>query len=200
MLGILEDPANQYLVTEYIQMHHAIKRIYPGSVNTVRFIVFKRDGRTPQIGAAYLRIGTSATGGVDNLAAGGIAAEVDVETGRFGNALMLDGVNQGNLVPCPVHPDTKVPIEGVLPRWEETRALVLDIARSISQIEYFGFDVAITEDGIKIPEINRFPDFPRIVKLSPAANEYLLYQLSRKKRIYGYDVEPCHKLLGLPER
>lgn len=200
VLGILEDPANQYLVTEYVQMHHAIKEIYPGSVNTVRFIVFKRDGRAPQIGAAYLRIGTSATGGVDNLAAGGIAAEVDVGTGRFGNALILDGVNQGNLVPCPVHPDTKVPIEGVMPRWEETRELVLDIARSIPQLEYFGFDVAITEDGIKVIEINRSPDYPRIVKLSPEANEYFLYRLARKKHIYGYDVEPCHKLLGLPER
>lgn len=200
VIGILENPENQYLVMEYIRMHADIGRIYPGSVNTIRFYIFKRDGRAPQIGAVYLRIGTSATGGVDNLAAGGIAAEVDAETGRFGNALVLDGINQGNLVSCPVHPDTKIPIEGVLPRWEETRSLVLEIARSIKQLEYFGFDVAITEDGIKIPEINRFPDFPRIVKLSPEAIEYLLYRLEYKKHIYRYDIKPCRKLIRLPKR
>ena len=198
--SILRDPNNRYLITEYIQMHPQLKEIYPDSVNTIRVTVFKRDGRTPVIGNAYMRIGSSRTGFVDNLAAGGICAAVDIETGRYGNAKILDGVNQGNLVPCPLHPDTGVAIEGVLPNWELAKEQILGIAAAIPQLEYFGFDVAITEHGIKLPEINRFPDFPRIDTITPELMEYLLRALEHKKRACGYDVEPCRKLLGLPPR
>lgn len=200
VLSVLQDPKNQYLVTEYIQMHPQLKEIYPGSVNTIRVTVFKKDGRTPVIGNAYMRIGSSRTGFVDNLAAGGICAAVDVETGRYGDAQILDGIDQGNLVPCPVHPDTGVPIEGVLPNWEYAKQRIYAIADSISQLEYFGFDLAITEDGIKLPEINRFPDFPRIDKLTPETIDYLLHRLNMKKRVYGYDKNPCKSLLRLPRR
>ena len=198
--SLLQDPKNQYLITEYIQMHPQLRKIYPNSVNTVRVTVFKRDGRTPVIGNAYMRIGSSRTGYIDNLAAGGICAAVDIQSGRYGDAKILDGINQGNLVSCPVHPDTGVAIEGVLPNWEDAKRLILGIAAAIPQIEYFGFDVAITEDGIKLPEINRFPDFPRIDKITPELMEYLLYKLECKKHVFGYDQEPCRKLLGLPPR
>lgn len=200
ILGILEDPNNQYLVTEYIQMHPQMAELYPGSVNTIRVTVFKRDGRTPQIGNVYMRVGSSLTGVVDNVAAGGIVAEVDIESGRYGNAQRLDGIHQGNLVSCAVHPDTGVAIEGVLPNWEAAKEQILQIARAIPQLEYFGFDLALTPDGIKLPEINRFPDFPRVDKLTPQITDYLLYKLERKKRVYGYHKKPCRKLLHLPKR
>lgn len=200
ILGILEDPENQYLVTEYIQMHPQMARLYPGSVNTIRVTVFKQDGRTPQIGNVYMRVGSSLTGVVDNVAAGGIVAEVDIATGRYGNAQRLDGIHQGNLVSCAVHPDTGVPIEGVLPNWDQAKEQVLAIAAAIPQLEYFGFDLALTPDGIKLPEINRFPDFPRVDKLTPEITEYLLYKLKRKKRVNGYAKKPCRKLLHLPQR
>ena len=198
--SILSDPSNQYLVTEYIQMHPQLKEIYPDSVNTIRVTVFKADGRTPVIGNAYMRIGSSRTGFVDNLAAGGICASVDIETGRYGNAKILDGVNQGKLVPCPVHPDTGVAIEGTLPNWELAKEQILGIAAAIPQLEYLGFDVAITEDGIKLPEINRFPDFPRIDTITPELMAYLLRKLEQKKRACGYSEQPCRKLLRLPQR
>lgn len=200
VLTVLEDQNNQYLITEYIHMHPQLAEIYPGSVNTIRVTVFKRDGRTPQIGNAYMRIGSSKTGAVDNVAAGGIVASVDIETGRYGDAKILDGVDQGNLVDSPIHPDTGILIEGILPNWNLAKTKILDIASAIPQLEYFGFDLAITPDGIKLPEINRFPDFPRIAKLTPQTIEYLLYRLEKKKRVYHYDKQPCRKLLRLPRR
>ena len=200
VISVLQNPANQYLVTEYIDMHPQLKRIYPESVNTIRVTVFKEDGRTPEIGNAYMRIGSSRTGFVDNVAAGGIVAAVDIESGRFGNAKILDGINQGNLIDCPIHPDTSVEIRGVLPNWEYAKEKILQIAAAIPQLEYFGFDLAITPDGIKLPEINRFPDFPRIDTLTPEIIRYLLYKLEQKKRVYGYDKKPSHKILHLPKR
>lgn len=197
VLEILRNPANRYLVTEFIIMHPDIARIYPQSVNTLRMTVFKKDGITPVLGNAYMRVGSSASGFVDNTAAGGLLVEVDIPTGRYGNAQILD---HGRVMPCEFHPDTHERMEGVLPRWEDTKAKVLEIARSIPQLEYMGFDVAITEDGFKLPEINRMPDFPRIDKLTPEIIDYLLYKLDRKKRRYGYHKTLPKKLISLPPR
>lgn len=197
VLDILRNPENRYLVTEFIIMHPDIARIYPQSVNTLRMTVFKKDGITPVLGNAYMRVGSSASGFVDNTAAGGLLVEVDIPTGRYGNAQMLDN---GRVMPCEFHPDTHERMEGVLPRWEETKEKVLEMARSIPQLEYMGFDVAITEDGFKLPEINRMPDFPRIDKLTPEIIDYLLYKLDRKKRRYGYHKALPKKLISLPPR
>lgn len=82
VLDILEDINNQYLVTEYINMCDELKRVYDGSVNTVRMIVFKKDGKNPQVGNAYVRFGSKKTGAVDNVGAGGMTATIDVEIGR----------------------------------------------------------------------------------------------------------------------
>lgn len=197
IIAILMNPDNQYLVTEYINNHPQFKAIYDGAVNTIRMIVFKKDGITPQIGNAYMRFGSKQTGAVDNMGAGGMFVQVDVETGRYDNAKII---THNSIIDCPRHPDTGVLIEGTIPHWEQVKSTVLEVAASIPQLEYFGFDIAVTEDGIKFPEINRFPDYPKIEKLSPATMEYLLHKLEQKKHVYGYDVNPCKKLVHLPKR
>lgn len=194
--GILADPSNQYLITEFIQTHPDLAEIYPKAVNTIRMIVFKRDGVSPQIGTAYFRIGTEASGFVDNTAQGGMLAQIDIDTGEFGNAQVL---KDGYVQPCPVHPDSGVLIEGVIPNWDYVKSTVLDIAASMQQLEYLGFDLAITPDGIKLPEINRFPDYPRIQKLTPETIEYLLYKVEQKKRETGY-YHRRRALIDLPPR
>ncbi|QZY53117.1 sugar-transfer associated ATP-grasp domain-containing protein [Leucobacter tenebrionis] len=197
VLAILTDRHNQYLVTEFIEMHPELARIYPHSVNTIRVIVFKRDGVTPEIGNAYLRIGSAQSGFVDNTAAGGMLAEIDAETGAYGNAQILQN---GHVQPCPHHPDTGVLIEGHLPNWGYAKKKVLEIAAAMPQLEYLGFDLAVTPTGIKLPEINRSPDYPRIERLTPATIDYLLYKLEQKKRRYGYDQRPPRRLISLPRR
>ena len=197
VLDILEDINNQYLVTEYINMCDELKRVYDGSVNTVRMIVFKKDGKNPQVGNAYVRFGSKKTGAVDNVGAGGMTATIDVETGRFHDAKI---VLHNSIEVCPVHPDTGVPIEGYLPHWEQVKADVLAVTKSIKQLEWFGVDLAVTNDGIKFPEINRFPDYPAVEKYTKPTREYLLMKLAGKKRMFGYDVKPNRTLVHLPKR
>lgn len=195
--AILKNPDNQYIVTEYINNHPQFKEIYDGAVNTIRMIVFKTDGKTPEIGNAYMRFGSKATGAVDNMGAGGMFVQVDIETGRYGNAKII---THNSIQDCPYHPDSGVLIEGVIPHWEQIKETILALAGSIRQLEYFGFDIAVTEDGIKLPEINRFPDYPKIEQLSMTTMKYLLHKLEQKKHLYGYDVKPCRKLIHLPKR
>ena len=54
--------------------------------------------------------------------------------------------------------------------------------------------------NVKLPEINRFPDFPKIEKYSQETIDYLLLKLQQKKEEYGYDEKPCRKLVHLPKR
>ena len=197
VLDILEDINNQYLVTEYINMCDELKRVYDGSVNTVRMIVFKKDGKNPQVGNAYVRFGSRKTGAVDNVGAGGMTATIDVETGRFHDAKI---VMSNSIEDCPIHPDTGVPIEGYLPHWEQVKEDVLAVTRSIKQLEWFGVDLAVTNDGIKFPEINRFPDYPAVEKYTKPTREYLLMKLAGKKKMFGYDKKPNKTLVHLPKR
>lgn len=197
VLDILEDVNNQYIVTEYINMHNEIKRIYDGAVNTIRMIVFKKDGKNPVIGNAYMRFGSKKTGAVDNMGAGGMFAKIDIDTGCFYDSKII---TENEIKECLYHPDTGVKIEGILPNWEQTKQLVLEVAKGIPQLEYFGFDLAITENGVKFPEINRFPDYPAIEKYTDKTIDYLLYKLEAKKKKYGYEDNKNKTLVHLPRR
>ena len=160
-------------------------------------IVFKKDGKTPVIGNAYMRFGSKKTGAVDNMGAGGMFAKIDIDTGRFYDSkIILDN----EIKECLYHPDTGVKIEGILPNWDKTKELVLNVAKGIPQLEYFGFDLAITENGVKFPEINRFPDYPAIEKYTDKTIDYLLYKLEAKKKLYGYEDNKNHSLVHLPRR
>ncbi len=197
VINVLSDPNNQYLVTEYIVQHPEIGRFYPTAVNTLRMTVFKPDGHTPKIGNAYLRIGSSASGYIDNTGAGGMIAEVDLDTGRIHSGGVLQ---EGKTSPMPRHPDTGELIEGQVPHWQFIKENILKIAESLQQLEFFGFDIAVTEEGFKLPEVNRFPDYPRISLLTPETNAYLLKKLAAKKALYGYDKRRPFKPITLPKR
>ena len=66
MLALLNGLTSTYIVSEYIEMHHALQRIYDKVACTVRVMTI-RDGAPSPIKNAYFRIGTSFTGNTDNL-------------------------------------------------------------------------------------------------------------------------------------
>lgn len=45
-------------------------------------------------------------------------------------------------------------IEGQLPEWDKVKQTLTDICNYFGQLEYLGFDVAISSQGIRILEIN----------------------------------------------
>lgn len=198
VIDILSDKNNEYLITEYIKQHNVINKVYDGAVNTIRIIVYKKDGKTPTIGNAYMRFGSKKTGTVDNIGAGGIFVSVDEETGYFHDALII--TDDRKIVPCEIHPDTNVPIEGYIPNWKQILKDILEISSYLEQIEYFGFDIAVTEDGMKFPEINRYPDYMKIGKLKQHSIDYLLERLEAKKKDYGYSKKMPHKLFKFLDR
>lgn len=155
LLTSLED----YIITEYVEMHEGLKKIYPRSLNTVRLIVINENGNDPFIGIAGIKFGTKRSGFVDNISSGGVNCQIDTETGFFCGGF---GVSEKKeFVAHIVHPDTGVKLEGTIPNWQMVKEGILRICKYISMIEFMGFDVAVTSDGFKIIEINSAPGLNR---------------------------------------
>ncbi len=181
--ALLASQRSFYVVTSYINMHPTLKRIYPQSVNSIRIMVINRNGYAPKIMQTYMRIGSSKTGYTDNVGYGGICAMVDTETGTlYAPETLRDHV----YYPCPVHPDTGVEIAGIqIPHWREVCEAVLEICRSIPELEYLGFDVAVTEDGFNVMEINIHQDLHKVAQYSDEIMEFFRSKIRYKERQNG---------------
>jgi len=145
----LADDPQGYLVQGRLKPHRVLHRVYGGSVNTVRIsTVIDDDGNVdPQL--AVFRVGSGGSA-IDNMSAGGLAAMVDLESGRCGAAVRMHGSERHAH-----HPDTGAMIEGLtIPEWQD----IVDIARRAHSVLPFprtlGWDVALTEDGPVIIEVN----------------------------------------------
>lgn len=180
---VLENQSSFYVVTSYINMHPVLKQIYPKSVNSIRIMVINQNGYNPKIMQTYMRIGSSKTGYTDNVGYGGICAMIDGETGTlYDPETLQDHVYS----PCPVHPDTGVEIAGIqIPHWQEVCETVLDICRSIPELEYLGFDIAVTEDSFNVMEINIHQDLHKVAQYSEEVMEFFRSKIRYKERLNG---------------
>ena len=171
-----------YVITEYLFMHHELKKIYPNAVNTIRVAVVNQSAYEPKIMQTYMRIGSSKSGFTDNVGYGGICAKIDTATGRY---YCPEQLRDHKFTPCPKHPDTGVEIEGIVPNWDYMCEGVLNICRFMPELEYLGFDIAITDDGFKIIEINIHQDLHKVAEHSPEFKQFYQDKLKLKAEQYG---------------
>ena len=178
MLSILHGFDENYIITEYIEPHDFLKKLSPHAVSTIRITVVNTRVSDPCILDAYARIATNKTGLTDNVSNGGIFARVDIESGRLHSG---EQSSNHNVTPCVRHPDSGVGIDGFIPHWDEVKQTVRDICVYIAQLEYLGFDVAITNDAFKILEINTHQDLHRYPNYDPRLKEYFRRKIEYKK-------------------
>ncbi|NLK50443.1 MAG: hypothetical protein GX294_07325, partial [Candidatus Cloacimonetes bacterium] len=131
------------------------RKINPSSLNTIRVIFFKtKKGVLKPISMVH-RFGSTADTCVDNTAAGGVVAGVDMETGELMPAWKLEKIR----IDIEVHPKTGEKITGfMIPNWDNKKRAIDDLLQEINYLEYGGLDLAFTTEGLKIIEINRRPD------------------------------------------
>ena len=154
------------IITEYCYQHHELAEIWPKSECTLRIIMAKspraEHHEVPQwfCNVSYARFGTAISGGASNRSAGGISIGFDFETGKYNDVCLRtkrfceDGKWR---LPC-VHPDTGATFEGKgLPNWDYTKDMIMRICQHVSSLDYLGLDIIITEDGMKLCEINSHP-------------------------------------------
>ena len=147
------------VVEQYVVQHPALSSLSPASVNTLRIVMIASntkpvtpDGKYMDIAYSALRIG-GGTSIVDNFHSGGMVAAVDLETG----VLVTDAADMAGNV-FAEHPLTGTKIKGFeIPYFKEAMQMAID-AHKKSKIEgYIGWDIAITEDGPVLIEINLRP-------------------------------------------
>lgn len=171
-------PSDDYIVTEYVVMHKEIEKLFPYAVNALRIMVINEYGDSPFIGTSYLRVEVKKTNGSYVYGKGPLACILDLKSGAFRNGMRSE--NDHVIVTYDYHPDTEVELKGIIPHWSFIKENVLKVSQHISQVEYMGFDIAVTEDAFKILEINSHQDLFRSDLFSEEVESYLSRALVKR--------------------
>lgn len=147
------------VVEAYVVQHPRLNELAPSSVNTIRIVTVSsnkhpvtKDGAMYDVAYASLRIGAG-TSIVDNFHSGGMVANIDLNTGR----LITDAADQdGNTYT--EHPVTGTVFKGFeIPFFFEAKEMVEEAIRTKHVQGYLGWDIAITENGPVLIELNLTP-------------------------------------------
>jgi len=180
----------------------ALRDLSAGALCTARLVSIRNEAGGHEVTNASFRMAAAADAPVDNFHAGGIAAPVDVATGRLGKACDL-GRGGGLPVWHTHHPLTGGPIEGrTLPMWPECVALALKAHAFFADWIVVGWDIAMLDGGVYLIEGNQGPDVDLIQRplRRPIGNarfgQLLAMNMERKWTStagVGDTVEPSHR-------
>lgn len=151
--------AKRFIISEHLTQADYAAHIFPETINTIRILTMQ-DPTTHEvfIPIAVHKFGSTKTLPADNVRNGGMTARVDIETGILQRSA-LHADNNMKIQWQELHPDTKVKIEGTLiPNWRQVRERIIQLAQSLDYIRYVGWDVVVTNDGLRIIEGNNFSD------------------------------------------
>jgi len=147
------------VITERLLPSQYSRNLYPRTVNTIRFLtLWDYDRGEPFVAAATQRIGTSRSYPADNFQGGlgGFSADIPLETGMTGRARGLDRNYQ--VLESDTHPETGAQIRGLsVPKWDEMTKAFISGARTFHTAPMLAWDVATTEDGFSVIEVNGTP-------------------------------------------
>ena len=130
------------------------------SVNTVRFMTTLWPDGSARIIATFIKIGRAGKC-VDNAGAGDNGGNVDVcidtETGKTQYAILYEGWR--NIKDIETHPDSDCPLNGVdIEHWNDIKEEVLKFQQAFPFCKAAGWDIAITDEGPVVIEVNDFWD------------------------------------------
>lgn len=146
-----------YMVEECIHQHDDM--VFGGhSVNTIRaYTIYDKKKKEAFILKTVVRVGVGDSI-VDNSHSGGCAYEVDRNLGIIiSESYQADGgVNI-------IHPQTDICMLGCkIPHWKKVQELCKHAAEMLPQVQYIGWDVAITDEGPILIEGNHDPDLDMV--------------------------------------
>ena len=127
------------------------------SVNTVRFMTTLYPDGSARVIATFIKIGRAGKC-VDNAGGGGnVDVCVDTETGEVKYAIQYDGWR--NIKDIEKHPDSGNQLNGVIiENWQVIKEEVKRFQQAFPYCKAAGWDIAITDDGPVVIEVNDFWD------------------------------------------
>lgn len=127
------------------------------SVNTVRFMTTLYPDGSARVIATFIKIGRAGKC-VDNAGGGGnVDVCVDVETGEIKYAIQFDGWHKIKEIES--HPDSGTQLNGVyIDNWQSIKEEVIKFQQAFPYCKASGWDIAITDEGPVVIEVNDFWD------------------------------------------
>ena len=127
------------------------------SVNTVRFMTTLWPDGSSRVIATFIKIGRAGKC-VDNAGGGGnVDVCVDTETGEIKYAIQYDGWR--NIKDIEKHPDSGNQLNGVIiENWQAIKEEVKKFQQAFPYCKAAGWDIAITDEGPVVIEVNDFWD------------------------------------------
>ena len=139
------DMSDSAIIEQRIEQHEMLNAICELGLSDIRVLLYQN---RPVM--AMVRVPTKSSDGKANLHQGAIAMGLDLETGITTHAV-ADGVAIDK------HPDTQQSLLGLkIPFWNEVIEMSIVAAES-APLKYLGVDIAITEQGVLMIEINARP-------------------------------------------
>lgn len=139
------------IIEELIVQDESMAVFNPTSVNTLRIHTASYGNGEVDVLWPCLRMGRAGSV-VDNAGAGGIFAAIDAKTGKT-----ISAIDESRNV-WTIHPDSKIDLIGVtIPRWGEAVALVKELAKTLPDAGFVGWDLALTKEGWVMVEGNTCP-------------------------------------------
>ena len=144
---------DELIVESLIKQTKQFNSFNKTSVNTVRFMTTLYPDGEAKVIATWMKFGRLGTF-VDNAGSGGnIDACVDVETGRINKVVEFKGFRKTKSIT--VHPDSGIQLEGtIIENWKEIKSKVIEFQKSFPFVKAAGWDIAITDDGPVVIEVN----------------------------------------------
>ena len=153
-----------YIITEYVTSHTEISKYNNKPNNTVRLMVINEDGSHPIIANGLLKMSVNPSSEVDYTMEGGICARIDVHTGYYDQAKLTKDLLAYEI---DRHPISGLEIKGTIPHWQMLKDKICEISQYISEIQYMGYDIIITDKSFKIIEINSHQDIDWLQDYEP---------------------------------
>lgn len=142
----LFDREGTSILCEYITQSEFAESLYPYTTNTIRMICAKKESEKARVIGAVQRIGRRCSIPVDNFSSGGLACEIDLETGELSSAVAGHGDKEGRMQMCEVHPDTGVHIKGrKIPQWVELKRSIETLMNQFPYLNFVAWDILLTE-------------------------------------------------------
>ena len=145
LINRLKETGNDF-VEDFVEQHEKLNELSSSGLNTIRIITQLNSNDEVEILGARLRITINSA--IDNLAAGNIAAPINLKTGKVeGPGVYSDITKEDEFN----HPVTGIDIVGFqIPFWKASLQMVNDAALLHKNNRSIGWDVAITN---KEPEL-----------------------------------------------
>ena len=152
------------LIEEFVVQHPDLMKLSPSGLNTIRLVTQIDEHDKVKIIAARIRITISSI--VDNLAAGNVAAPLDLVTGKVTGPAVYSDITKDDIH---VHPVTGTKIVGFeVPHWDSILNMIERAARLDIRNRSIGWDIAVTSSGPDLIEGNH--DWCKLLWQLPVKN------------------------------